>query len=261
MVNFLLLRSLSVSCILLPHLSFVFFLIFVCLFVCLLVFVPFGRSIGWSIGWSIGRSHAHAHTRTCCLQYGDCKFSDLEFTVENNGVKVSYPTDPSSSPSCTLNTMKVPGSPDLVTYEAIQFHVHAQSEHTIDGTQFGAELHVVHRAVGTNIKDVELDFDLGLIRYTLSLGLGSGTPNFSLSVLGLMIQPVAGAPDNEFFGKLLEKWEEAEDAVKAGCNMTTAGSTNTALGAQPMDVYELAPNDGVYYQYEGGLTTPPCSGE
>eukprot|EP00666_Eupelagonemidae_sp_cell4sb_P002317 gene2317-9657_t len=35
-------------------------------------------------------------------------------------------------------------------YDALQFHFHFPSEHTIDGEHFAGELHIVHRRQGTS---------------------------------------------------------------------------------------------------------------
>eukprot|EP00666_Eupelagonemidae_sp_cell4sb_P015418 gene15418-19021_t len=35
-------------------------------------------------------------------------------------------------------------------YEALQFHFHFPSEHTVDGVSYDGELHIVHRRVGTS---------------------------------------------------------------------------------------------------------------
>ena len=94
---------------------------------------------------------------------GNCKYSDLKYGVEDNGVKVKYP----DSSVCTAPSITLPNDPNLVTvglgldpsvelgdavfgleagktYNALQFHIHSSSEHTIDGETFEAEMHIVH---------------------------------------------------------------------------------------------------------------------
>jgi carbonic anhydrase len=44
--------------------------------------------------------------------------------------------------------IEIPGIDGI--YEALQFHVHASSEHTIDGSYFDAELHIVPKATNSN---------------------------------------------------------------------------------------------------------------
>ena len=192
-------------------------------------------------------------------QNGDCTFDDVTFSIENNGVKASYPLDG----SCTLPTMGVPGVDDA-TYEAIQFHVHTRSEHTFDEQQFAAELHIVHRAVGTDIEDIGIDFDkLGI---TFSIGIPNplkpkpAEPNFPLSVLGLNIE-ASSSTDNVIFERFLEYWKAAAEDVDAVCNINGAPTGGNPVPATlGVDAYNLRSPNTAFFQYEGGLTTPPCSG-
>jgi len=70
-------------------------------------------------------------------QNGDCTIADMTFTISSGGVKAEF------SGNCTKDTIQIPGVDG--TYEALQFHIHLSSEHTIDGEYFGAELHIVHK--------------------------------------------------------------------------------------------------------------------
>jgi len=69
----------------------------------------------------------------------DFEYNNTAFEVENTGhvVEVLY----AAGSSVRLG--------DAVTdiYQLIQFHFHAPSEHTIDGKQYDAELHLVHENV------------------------------------------------------------------------------------------------------------------
>ena len=44
---------------------------------------------------------------------------------------------------CTLGRMKIPGNKNY--FNALQYHIHTGSEHSVDGKYYKAELHVVHQ--------------------------------------------------------------------------------------------------------------------
>jgi len=69
---------------------------------------------------------------------GNCDWNDLYFSLSNNGVKV----EPLATSTCTFGEMTIPNQ-DL-PYRALQYHIHTYSEHSIAGSFFPAELHVVH---------------------------------------------------------------------------------------------------------------------
>jgi carbonic anhydrase len=155
---------------------------------------------------------------------GDCAIADLNFTVVNNGVKVDYPES-----GCTKSTLKIPDVEG--TFEAVQFHIHLSSEHTIDGNYFGAELHIVHK---------QKDGD----RY---------------AVVGMMIQP--DAPENHpMFGALIDGWEAFQSAELKSCNLTTTDTATSRISDNTeFTAYGLLVDNSTFYFYDGSLTTPPCS--
>ena len=90
----------------------------------------------------------------------------MKYGVEDNGVKVTFDATVCTPPSVTL-----PNDPNLLnlglglnpqltlgkpvfgpeagkTYNALQFHIHSSSEHTINGQKFEAEMHIVHSQAG-----------------------------------------------------------------------------------------------------------------
>lgn len=49
---------------------------------------------------------------------------------------------------------------DTKTFNALQFHIHAPSEHTVNGKSYDAEVHFVHQlSGGTELAVVGLFFD------------------------------------------------------------------------------------------------------
>ncbi|XP_033126916.1 putative carbonic anhydrase 5, partial [Anneissia japonica] len=114
-------------------------------------------------------------------------------------------------------------------YNAAQLHFHwgsvssQGSEHTIDGMEYPAELHIVH------VKD-------GL---TLAEAL---TDPSGLAVLGFLIE--VSDEDNDDFAPLIDAIVDLDDDVVL--------NTSIVLG-------DIIPNDvSAFYRYDGSLTTPTC---
>ena len=71
------------------------------------------------------------------FQAGDCSWDDLNFRTVNNGVIVN-----ATLPGCTFGRMKIPGITNW--FNLLQFHIHTNSEHSVDGQYYPLELHMVH---------------------------------------------------------------------------------------------------------------------
>lgn len=161
---------------------------------------------------------------------GTCEVGDLEFSLNNHGVKATY------KDGCKKNTLNIPDVSG--TFEALQFHIHTNSEHTINGESFAAELHIVHKQTNAD-------------RY---------------AVVGMMID-VNNVDNHDAFEQLLTGWEaEAKvvsDACGGACSArrlfedTEESQNNRKLAG--FDAYKLVPKGATFYHYDGGLTTPPCS--
>jgi carbonic anhydrase len=148
----------------------------------------------------------------------------MEYAVIKNGVQANIPD------TCEASTFEIPGVEG--TYKALQFHIHTSSEHTIDGGRFSAELHTVHK---------QIDGD-------------------RFAVVGMMIQPNS-FEDNEEFALLLQGWSKKEEEVLAACGIasTSTEAADAVLSDELFSPYDLLPEGHVFYHYDGGLTTPPCS--
>lgn len=106
-----------------------------------------------------------------------------------------------------------------VTYEAIQFHFHILSEHTVNGNHSDAEMHIVHSATD-----------------------GSG-----LLVIGILFELIQEDVDNPFLTSI--KFEQGP------LRETDAEITLDVVDLRDLnDIFR-----GDYYRYKGSLTTPPCS--
>jgi carbonic anhydrase len=156
----------------------------------------------------------------------------MDYDVTKNGVQANIPE------TCERSTVEIPGVEGVI-FEALQFHIHTSSEHTVDGGRFSAELHTVHK---------QIDGD-------------------RFAVVGMMIQPDS-FEDNEAFGLLLQGWYKKEEAVLTACGISidtspAAGAifrdTSGELSGELFSPYDLLPEGHAFYNYDGGLTTPPCS--
>lgn len=167
---------------------------------------------------------------------GTCSTSQLEYTLTNAGTKASFPSEDCTNPSVIIPGLDNP-------YRALQLHIHAGSEHTIDGKFFGAELHIVHEEIGGD----------------------------RFAVVGMMIEPGSDV-ENEFFQQLLDGWQREFDTVDDSCAVERAttgkrrrrdlemvgDNTTGNRRLEAFSPYDLLPEGVTYYHYDGGLTTPPC---
>jgi len=132
------------------------------------------------------------------------------FVVENTGHVVEVPYEPGSAIYVGLEK-----------YDLLQFHVHAPSEHTVNGQFAAAELHLVHR-------NALLD----------------------LAVVGVLVH--VGSPVNAVIDRMLREAPTEEGEIELH------GSVN-AKGVLPRNAKGVLPRVESYYHYSGSLTTPPCS--
>mmetsp|Transcript_40554 Transcript_40554/g.90130 ORF Transcript_40554/g.90130 Transcript_40554/m.90130 type:complete len:388 (-) Transcript_40554:1854-3017(-) len=111
----------------------------------------------------------------------------------------------------------------------IQFHFHANSEHTIKGAWYPLELHIVHVVPQSEMP-------------------GCPVSPGCLSVTGIMFK-VSTEVENPLLDVILDHASERE------------GVTNLLPKGLDIDLQGLLPQGGksAYYQYQGSLTTPPCS--
>ncbi|GKY94974.1 hypothetical protein MPSEU_000462100 [Mayamaea pseudoterrestris] len=162
---------------------------------------------------------------------GTCTTDNMNFTLSGHAIQATYLSD-----ECELPRMTVPGQPN--PFEALQFHMHTGSDHAIDGVYFGADVHLVHQEVGGD----------------------------RFAVLGLFLEPT-NPSDNPIFGNLLSGWEAVANATAATCADATTQSVGDRTRAlrqasrdlAEFDYYSLVPEGATMYQYDGSLTTPPCS--
>lgn len=168
------------------------------------------------------------------LNDGTCTLSDLTWTLSPGGVKVSYPAS-----GCTPPYMTMPEIPGEV-YTAAQYHIHVGCEHLVDGKGCDLELHIVH--LNANATDA--------------------------AVLGFMMDNNGEAGDTEI-SHMVKCWSAEMNKYIENCNNELCKSRGSARKLVLTDEacptsglhhpYKLIPDGAGYYQYRGGLTTPPCS--
>ncbi|XVE61480.1 hypothetical protein DITRI_Ditri06bG0043700 [Diplodiscus trichospermus] len=109
---------------------------------------------------------------------------------------------------------------DGKNYALSQMHWHLPSEHHINGEQFAAELHLVHRA-----------------------------PDNSIAVIAVLYQEKHADP---FIAKIMNGLNElSKEKYKA--------NKVAAIPIGTLDTKQLKRSCRKYYRYVGSLTTPPCS--
>lgn len=159
----------------------------------------------------------------------------MKFTSSNNGVKGEYVGN------CTRPSAKFPDYSE--TFVAAQFHVHTSCEHFINGEGCDAEIHIVHFSDDTNLDDIS---------------------TYKAAVVGMMISKDAMTPHTGM-QEILDCWSEEHNKFLQQCNPDACdlsqlyNEEGATCSDSAFDVYSLIPESSGYYNYMGGLTTPPCS--
>lgn len=156
---------------------------------------------------------------------------DLPAAIGAAGVKIPYNYGVKYDLNLKNNghALQIDGNFGKVTlqdgsYEALQFHFHFPSEHTVNGNHFAGEMHIVHQKEGS-----------------------SGTSD--LLVIGILLEQ--GNPTDD----VLRFWKRAGLNARA-----TLPEESETPEVSKINLNWLGPQlDGGFYRYDGSLTTPPCS--
>ena len=147
------------------------------------------------------------------LQFG---YRDNVLVVENTGHVIEVPI-----PADNGNTLKIGNA----VYRLEQYHFHAPSEHTLDGTRYDLEAHLVHENAAGQLAVVGVFMNIG------------EHPN------ELVDEVFDNAPD--------VAGEETDVGVESNAKELLPGfSPDHDRGTFVITRY---------YTYSGSLTTPPCS--
>jgi len=131
--------------------------------------------------------------------------AEAEFvTAQSKGAPRYDCAQPTQCGNMTLNS---------VTYDLVQFHMHAKSEHGLAGLTLPMEVHFVHQS-----RDDPAD----------------------LAVLGVFVEL---GPENN-------------TALQRVLSADTVASSGASVRVDPSAIYV---GEMGYWQYNGSLTTPPCS--
>lgn len=119
------------------------------------------------------------------------------------------------------------------SYELLQFHPHAPSEHTIDGEEYAAELHLVHEDEDEDRDDEDRNGENRDDEDQKDEDENQQEDDEDLAVIGVFVE-VGDDPHPAFEG-----W-----------------NSKTSVSINPE---QLLPADSSFYTYQGSLTIPPCS--
>jgi len=167
-------------------------------------------------------------TESVVLSAADYFDVTVSENFEENGVKqvdglgdVDEEDENAVAPVLTLTD----GSGAQYTFNPVQFHFHAPSEHSVDGQLHDAEVHFVHTQT-----------DSGAL----------------FAVIGMIFsQSVGGTEDNEFLTSLFNAIDTrtGEDASGADVEPSEVAVLDF-LGSQDLEDF---------WSYDGSFTTPPCT--
>jgi carbonic anhydrase len=119
---------------------------------------------------------------------------------------------------------------DTAVFVPLQLHFHSPSEHTIDGRHYDLEMHIVHK-------------------YKDSGNLGA--------VVGVFFDTIDGGPkENQFIAEISPEYARNQKLSEPSSNSDgyykVSHDVHFSKFLRSVDFRD-------FYQYDGSLTTPPCS--
>ena len=133
-----------------------------------------------------------------------------------------------------------------------QIHFHSPSEHTVDGMHYPLEMHIVSQPVSLDTAQHSLVG--GLPAAVVALMFAYMPDDASSPLLSTIFDSLPAAP------LLFQQYVTAA----AGGNQYAAGNNSVSrevVNGAPLDIggAVAAAQPGVYFRYQGSLTTPGCS--
>eukprot|EP00607_Mallomonas_marina_P008091 CAMPEP_0182417580 /NCGR_PEP_ID=MMETSP1167-20130531/2045_1 /TAXON_ID=2988 /ORGANISM="Mallomonas Sp, Strain CCMP3275" /LENGTH=390 /DNA_ID=CAMNT_0024591245 /DNA_START=43 /DNA_END=1215 /DNA_ORIENTATION=- len=166
------------------------------------------------------------NTKPTYVRYNDGCHHWTSF-VDDHALEVNFAKD---GHDCPNYKMMIGGK----TYNFIQLHFHAPSEHTMDGHDIAAEVHLVHVS------------DAG-----------------ELAVVGVFLEKDDQCESNPMLEMI---WESTHDTINkkklTNDPMKIADRVYCEVeveSEEEMNPYEYVPETEDFYRYHGSLTTYPCS--
>lgn len=152
-----------------------------------------------------------------CVSGRNLKPLDIEYHVAVNATLVDNLFNVAMKYDGNAGALRMNGK----NYSLIQMHWHSPSEHHLNGVQYAAELHLVHKAVDGEISVVAI-----LYRY--------------------------GHPD-----PLLAKIQSKLDQLKKMVHSSSHDQAQVSIGS--ITTKEIRKHTRKYYRYVGSFSTPPCT--
>jgi carbonic anhydrase len=160
------------------------------------------------------------------------KYMATKFDARHNGHTIVFTPD---NPDLMVET------DDGKEYRLLQFHLHAASEHTIDGKQLGAEVHFVH-SLKSDIEGTPLD-ERNLLVFGVLL---NADPNSTER------NPLLPA---ELVDVIVKHREDSKIHPIKTPAINPLGKLSSGTGQNGQQEVRLTN----LLHYQGSLTTPPCS--
>lgn len=172
-----------------------------------------------------------------------------EYVNNGHSVQANYTTT-NGTYAITLpnNSNRCTGCGATITYTLVQYHFHSGSEHTVNGQQYDAELHLVHKYT-----DASNNAHYAVLGILID---DATTPKANAVTTGLTTLN-GGAADTTLDAMVNQIVTDLTNVAvdTATTPSTMANADPSTLLANLLNVSNFLP----HFNYQGSLTTPPCT--